>query len=78
MASSSLVCWVTYSAATPVVLSISFAPPLNVMPGEPLRKWRYEDSSEDYLKMLATFVELWAACKRSFSISECLGPLLAS
>ena len=53
----------TYSAATPVVSSIPFAPPLNVTLVEPSHKRRSEDSSEDHLEMLAAFEEVWVARK---------------
>ena len=49
---------VTYLAATPVASSAPFAPPLNVMPAEPLCMLCHKDSSEDCLKMLAAVEEV--------------------
>ena len=75
---SSSVCSVTHSAATPVVSSTPFAPHLNVMPTEPLRKWCRLDLSEDRRQMLAAFKEVWVARKHlSQRLLECLSPLAA-
>ena len=49
-ASSLSVCSVTYSAATPVVLSTPFAPPLNVTPVEPSCKRHCQFLLEDHLE----------------------------
>ena len=53
--SSSSVCSMTSSAATPVVSTALIVLPLVVMPVEPVHKWRREDLLEDRQEMLATF-----------------------
>ena len=62
MVTSSSVCSVTYSAATPIVSTVPFAPPLDVIPAKPVHKRCHEDSSVDRL-MLAAFEEVYATRK---------------
>ena len=79
MALLPMVCLVTYLAATPMVSSTPFTPPLNVMPTEPLRKQHHGESLEDHLEMLDAFEEVWATHKRSSQRpSERPGPSLVS
>ena len=56
-------CSVTYSAATPIVSAAPFVPLSDVMPLEPSRKWRWEDS-------FVVGSSPWNACRVQGSVGD--------